>query len=97
MYSIQYRRGDENFYMWSPIYCTWNMDVSGIYVDIYRVFITHTMLLVVYSYHYEKCKVITLLLGACLDLGLPHTHKTHYKQYEKSVSQQTSKLLHETT
>jgi hypothetical protein len=45
------------------------------------------MLLVVSSYHYEKCKVITLLLGACLELGLPHTHKTHYRQDEKRVSQ----------
>lgn len=34
--------------------------MSEIYVDIYRVFIPHTMLLVVSSYHYEKCNYSTL-------------------------------------
>lgn len=85
--------------MWSPIYYNWSLDVSEIYMDIYRDFIPHTRLLVVSGYNYEKCTVITLLTDSSLDLGLPHIRIKHIIYNMKSVcrNKQTSKLLHETT
>jgi hypothetical protein len=67
-------------------------------MDIYRVFTPHTRLLVVSGYNYKKCKVITLLTGVCLDLGLPHIRTKHITDIMKIVchNKQTSKWLHET-